>query len=192
MGLFDDAIHEHLELKRLHGADPSEVIREEREAFGSAPQAGGTEPATDMANFEELTATRTDHGVDEIELHADPNLLHLSQETVELDMRAVLEAESIEGPGRAELDTPPPVSSAASSREGSCARVEPSASGGGSTGDSLELEMPGERRHNFRERPREKELAPISGVLSVRKVPAGDVLARRLDSLHTASSQERM
>ena len=38
MGLLDDAIREHLELKRRHGADPGEVEREEREALG-APSA---------------------------------------------------------------------------------------------------------------------------------------------------------
>jgi hypothetical protein len=37
MGLLDDAIREHLELKRRHGADPEEVSRQEREALG-APQ----------------------------------------------------------------------------------------------------------------------------------------------------------
>ena len=39
MGLLDDAIREHLELKRQHGADPGEVERQEREALGSVPQA---------------------------------------------------------------------------------------------------------------------------------------------------------
>ena len=40
MGLLDDAIREHLELKRKHGADPDEVGRQEREALGaSRPQA---------------------------------------------------------------------------------------------------------------------------------------------------------
>jgi hypothetical protein len=34
MGLLDDAIREHLELKRQHGADPGEVERQEREALG--------------------------------------------------------------------------------------------------------------------------------------------------------------
>ena len=38
MGLLDDAIREHLELKRQHGADPHEVERQEREALGSAPE----------------------------------------------------------------------------------------------------------------------------------------------------------
>jgi hypothetical protein len=37
MGLLDDAIREHLELKRRHGADPGEVERQEREALGSPP-----------------------------------------------------------------------------------------------------------------------------------------------------------
>ncbi len=34
MGLLDDAIREHLDLKRRHGADPTEVERSEREALG--------------------------------------------------------------------------------------------------------------------------------------------------------------
>ena len=39
MGLLDDAIREHLELKRQHGADPAEVERQEREALGEARPA---------------------------------------------------------------------------------------------------------------------------------------------------------
>jgi hypothetical protein len=57
MGLLDDAIREHLELKRRHGADPEEVSRQEREALGApargefaqpggaAPEAPGDEAA---------------------------------------------------------------------------------------------------------------------------------------------------
>ena len=37
MGLLDDAIREHLELKRSRGADPDEVERQEREALGRDP-----------------------------------------------------------------------------------------------------------------------------------------------------------
>jgi hypothetical protein len=36
MGLLDEAIKEHLELKRRHGADPGEVARLEHEALGPA------------------------------------------------------------------------------------------------------------------------------------------------------------
>jgi hypothetical protein len=35
MGLLEDAIREHLELKRRHGADPDEVARQANEALGS-------------------------------------------------------------------------------------------------------------------------------------------------------------
>ena len=34
MGLLDDAIRDHLDLKRRHGADPAEVEQKEREALG--------------------------------------------------------------------------------------------------------------------------------------------------------------
>ena len=39
MGLLDDAIREHLELKRRRGADAGEVARQEQEALGPAAQA---------------------------------------------------------------------------------------------------------------------------------------------------------
>jgi len=39
MGLLDDAIREHLELKRQHGGDPDEITRQEREALGAARKA---------------------------------------------------------------------------------------------------------------------------------------------------------
>jgi hypothetical protein len=43
MGLLDDAIREHLELRRRHGADPSEVARQEQEALGP-PRRGAAQP----------------------------------------------------------------------------------------------------------------------------------------------------
>jgi hypothetical protein len=39
MGLLDDAIREHLELKRRHGASTEEVDRQEREVLGEARRA---------------------------------------------------------------------------------------------------------------------------------------------------------
>jgi hypothetical protein len=38
MGLLDDAIREHLELKRKHGANPEDVARQEQEALGPNQQ----------------------------------------------------------------------------------------------------------------------------------------------------------
>lgn len=45
MGILDDAIREHLELKRQHGADESEVEGLEAEAFGPADRPDATEPS---------------------------------------------------------------------------------------------------------------------------------------------------
>src|SRR6516165_3938721 len=51
MGLLDDAIREHLDLKRRRGADPAEIERLEREALGPVrrgPEAvEPTGPSTD-------------------------------------------------------------------------------------------------------------------------------------------------
>ena len=44
MGLLDDAIREHLELKRRHGADPDEVARQENEALGETRRAEFARP----------------------------------------------------------------------------------------------------------------------------------------------------
>src|SRR5579884_1401405 len=40
MGLLDDAIREHLDLKRRRGADPTEIERLEREALGPVRRPG--------------------------------------------------------------------------------------------------------------------------------------------------------
>lgn len=47
MGILDDAIKEHLELKRQHGAGESELKQLEDEAFGPAERPGDEEPASD-------------------------------------------------------------------------------------------------------------------------------------------------
>jgi hypothetical protein len=51
MGLLDDAIREHLELKRRRGADPEEVAREQREAL--EPVASRAGPSETASNTEE-------------------------------------------------------------------------------------------------------------------------------------------
>jgi hypothetical protein len=61
MGLLDDAIREHLDLKRRHGASPDEVERQEREALGTArggaefarPDEAAREPATGVEEIAE-------------------------------------------------------------------------------------------------------------------------------------------
>jgi hypothetical protein len=53
MGLLDDAIREHLDLKRRRGADPTEIERAEREALG--PVRRGPE----LTGEEEVAATES-------------------------------------------------------------------------------------------------------------------------------------
>ncbi|MGO9322457.1 MAG: hypothetical protein ACLQBY_16890 [Solirubrobacteraceae bacterium] len=96
MGLLDEAIREHLELKRRRGADPSAIAREEREALApvltddsagddgdlahDGPEAAGIPPADPVPAQERSSE--------------DDRLAGLSavgQETAELDMQAVME-----------------------------------------------------------------------------------------------------
>jgi hypothetical protein len=108
MGLLDDAIREHLELKRLRGANPSEVIHEEREAFGPALRGENAVATETSMDFEILSDAREGHEYGP-EAHSDQDLSRLSQETVELDMRSVMETESVESDGPAGLDPSAPV-----------------------------------------------------------------------------------
>jgi hypothetical protein len=60
MGLLDDAIREHLELKRKHGADPEDVARQEREALGPGQRNEFAQPdaaPADVATPAEEPAT---------------------------------------------------------------------------------------------------------------------------------------
>ena len=56
MGLLDDAIREHLELKRQHGADPDEVERQECEALGPGQRNEFAQPAADVDVDEPVAA----------------------------------------------------------------------------------------------------------------------------------------
>jgi hypothetical protein len=59
MGLLDDAIREHLELKRSHGAPDAEIERAEQEALGPArrdPAAGAGVPPVEEVPGDELPA----------------------------------------------------------------------------------------------------------------------------------------
>src|ERR1700733_7761046 len=64
MGDLDDAIREHLELKRRRGADPAEVAREEEEALSpvtrSHPIVTGSPPAE--SDDEDDARTESEHG----------------------------------------------------------------------------------------------------------------------------------
>ena len=99
MGLLEEAIREHLELKRRSGADPRAVAREEQEALAPAPRAETDDPlqrladelpagALDTAHLPSVDVTPVDHapsiGASRM------NSSTLSEETAEIDMAALL------------------------------------------------------------------------------------------------------
>ena len=54
MGLLDDAIREHLELKRKHGANPEDVARQEKEALGQGgPRAEFAQPDAEPEDLQQ-------------------------------------------------------------------------------------------------------------------------------------------
>jgi hypothetical protein len=117
MGLLDEAIRDHLELKRRRGADPGEIARVQREALepvfpgppdpaelavGAAgqrvavyvedPEAYGDEPDSAEVGYEPADRVEGEHEADARHVHT-PDPASLMQETAELDMQAVLDAD---------------------------------------------------------------------------------------------------
>src|SRR5262245_51607507 len=84
MGLLDDAIREHLELKRSRGADPNEVERQEREALGATQQAEFVESA------------EADSIADSAEVEADPVVPVDEPERFEVDEPEPFDVEALE------------------------------------------------------------------------------------------------
>jgi hypothetical protein len=111
MGLLDDAIREHLELKRRRGADPADIERAEREALGPVrrhfeDQAGG--PETGSGSEEDLVGE---------DMHEDWDEPHA--EAPEADAGTLEEVADLDAPGhpshwededRAAAAEPPPPS----------------------------------------------------------------------------------
>jgi hypothetical protein len=97
MGLLDEAIREHLELKRRSGADPTTVERAEQEAL--APVSPDEEVAMDgngaeLAHEPAAEMPPPDPGA---HLDGDAQLADfhtVGQDTAELDMQAVMEEDA--------------------------------------------------------------------------------------------------
>jgi hypothetical protein len=141
MGLLEDAIREHLELKRLRGADPSEVAREQHEALdppaGQRPHAAVEDPAAageregDAAGpeLDADGAATGEHPGDGQEAPTATASSQVGEETAELDMQAVLANE----PSAAGEHAAPADSELAEGGDPSAGLIEE---------DSLEWEVP--------------------------------------------------
>jgi hypothetical protein len=98
MGLLDEAIREHLELKRRSGADPNAVEREEREALAPMLPAQALADMSDYEEEPEYEAEGTPHAdvppADDGHRQV-PSFADLAdagqQDTAELDMQAAMD-----------------------------------------------------------------------------------------------------
>jgi hypothetical protein len=134
MGLLDDAIREHLELKRRSGADPGAIAQAEHEALDPIfPE----EPALAV----EEGAPAPPDVVDEQQqpLAVEDDFANVGQETAELDMQAVLDEQPPIPPA-----TTPPVRAVSAEPE------EIDWHDGGRSGQQpLPEEIPGQERLTF-------------------------------------------
>jgi hypothetical protein len=168
MGLLDDAIREHLEIKRLRGVDPGEVARAEEEALGAVHrgQDFGADSSTDSHTEGPLGEGEAPSEEDAPPVEDSPTVTASSasggpaptgQETAELDMRTVLATGGTAGEAPA--------------------------------GDSLEWEVPSQTSGESREAAHEGgeetgTAAPLEGV--------EDVLEETPDFLRETPDQERL
>jgi len=74
MGLLDDAIREHLELKRLHGAGEDEVRRQEQEALGPPRRGEVPEPLAPPGDDSPDDVAAAPTPVEEGEVTPDPSV----------------------------------------------------------------------------------------------------------------------
>jgi hypothetical protein len=175
MGLLDDAIREHLELKRRRGADPGEVAREQRETLDDQldPEAERIEDPSSLGS------------VSAPELATPPAASNVLEETAELDMRTVLDQ-------RADSANVEEVSAGSTGAGLPVDRVPEAAAGE----EPLEWEVPGE---GMRDHPSEaagpaagpREAVTGQGVEHVHP-PAEDLVAEMTDLPHDASEQDRL
>jgi hypothetical protein len=121
MGLLDEAIREHLELKRRSGADPSALAREELEALAPVlddeVELGDDESVPDgLEVVETLPAAAVPAQQFEVEEEVVVDFTTVGQETAELDMQALMEEDPDAADSAAPLGpivdepTPPPYS----------------------------------------------------------------------------------
>jgi hypothetical protein len=173
MGLLDDAIREHLELKRLGGADPGEVAREEQDALGPVRRDGdATEVAEGSPAVEASSDTSRSFFTDGEPTSATDS--SPGQETVEINMEAELVGEN-----DSELATPPPAERAAPVAHPAHTR--------GTTEDSLEWEVPGEPSD-----PLTKGAEPDADTDGEDGEHVEDVLEETPDFLRDTPEQERL
>jgi hypothetical protein len=181
VGLLDDAIREHLELKRLRGADPGEVAREEKDALGPGRGEGREAKDGDHAGPASDSGEHVFSDSESVPVANSSQASHLSQETVEINMDAELAAGNDSDHEQGTRDDVPagPVGHPAHTQ------ADP--------GDSLEWEMPSDRSAEPRGVVAAESYAdtdPDADSGAVEQVD--DVLEETPDFLRDTPEQERL
>jgi hypothetical protein len=155
MGLLDDAIREHLELKRRSGADPAVVEREEHEALAPVYPDDDIlqgEDGAGLTRAADVGAPHTDLGPVDDGYGVNPRLADLGgvgQDTAELDMRTVLEEDAYAA-GAAHPESPIGDTVASSYTEGSAEEeLFEWEQAGVSDNGAVPEEIPGQERLSF-------------------------------------------
>jgi hypothetical protein len=182
MGLLDDAIREHLELKRLRGADPGAVAREEKDALGPVPRRGDAAYADEAEDGPGLTTNDEEAlPAPDSSSTADPvDYESVSQETVEINMEAELASEG-------GFDPSPPVGRDAPARP-----VAHSQSARSISDESLEWEVPAEAEEASGSAELGDEQGSDADDASGQAEPVEDVLEETPDFLRETPEQERL
>jgi hypothetical protein len=193
MGLLDDAIRQHLEFKRLHGADPQEVARLEHEALGPVYRGEGSPPA-ERAGVPEGADRQHEQPAPPEGARSTTGAQGLAtggQETAELDMRTVLKTEL---PARAGFVAEGAAPVPASATDLPSADREPppvTPSQESSAGGSLEWEVPDRAHPGDHGRAEAGEHSdPVAA--DDRGEPVDDVLEETPDFLRETPDQERL
>jgi hypothetical protein len=181
MGLLDDAIREHLELKRLRGVDPGAVAREEQDALGPVPRRGDAayEDETDSGPG----ATHADEtlSASDVPLTTDSaDSGSVGQETVEINMEAELASE-----GGSDL---PPMAD----RDTRARPVAHPAMARAISDESLEWEVPDQVDEPAEHIKSDDEQIQDAGEDLDQAEPVEDVLEETPDFLRETPEQERL
>jgi hypothetical protein len=178
MGLLDDAIREHLELKRLRGADPGAVAREEQDALGRVPRAAHAEH--ELGDEPEISSHDEEQSLAKSEPASVADSDEVGQETVEMNMEAELaESASVERP----LETD------SVERPGAVTHPAP---GRAISEESLEWEVPSEHADGPGHRGEGGEKDAGVDRLDDSVEPVEDVLEETPDFLRDTPEQERL
>lgn len=184
MGLLDDAIREHLELKRLRGADPGAVAREEKAALGRPVSREGQVAGAGRDDDEDQLLPDI-----EVSFPADPepstaeDPVAPGQETIEINMEAELAAgaHTTHEPGQEPMQPTRAVPAAHS------ARVQASRE------DSLEWEAPSDRlKERVGETGVDTEASPRVEDDREAAEQVRDVLEKTPDFLRDTPEQDRL